>query len=120
MERTPALVEIHYALWGVLTIPFGLAGMVFIVPGLMPGPGLVLLALSGLFVLYVSRLSRGSRAAWGLGLLAHAILVVAAPFYIGPWPNLLAIPLAIASLYSVLVLLRYRALWSASPAPAAA
>ena len=120
MERTPALIEIHYALWGVLSIPFGLVGLVFIVPGLMPVPGVVLLALCGLFILYVVRLSQGSRRAWLAGLLAHGIFVVTAPLYIGPWPDLLAIPLAVASLYSLLVLLRYRALWSGAPAPAAA
>jgi hypothetical protein len=111
MERTPAPVEIHYALWGVLAVPLGFAGTFFVI-GLIWGWALGLLATSGLCVVYVSKLSQGSRAAWMLGVLAHSVLLLAGAYYIPRWPSLLAWPLLLLNLYSLGVLIVYRARWS--------
>ena len=73
-----------------------------------------LLAISGLLIFYVSSLTRNRRAAWLLGLVAHAALVVAAVYYLPRWPTLLGVPLLAANLYSLIVLLVYRGLWTSS------
>lgn len=120
MDRAPAALELHYAIWGVLSIPFGFIGLVFVLPGLQPLPGAIFLALSGVVVVYVIGLVRGSRNAWLLGTAVHAVLLLAAAYYLPRWPALLAWPLALANLYSLAVLLLYRARWSKHPAPAVA
>ena len=112
MSRTPALVEIHYALWGVLAVPIGFAGTFFVM-GLFFVWALVLLTTATLLILYVTKLSRRVRIAWLLGVIAHAALLVAALYYVPHWPQLLAIPLALLNLYSLGVLLFYRAFWNA-------
>jgi hypothetical protein len=112
MNRSYPFVEIHYALWAVLSVPIGFAGMFFLIPGLILQWGLLLLAVSGLLVFYVSRLTRHQRAAWLLGLALHAALLVAAIYYIPRWPPLLGVPLALANVYSLFVLLVYRGLWT--------
>jgi len=114
MNRSYPLVEIHYALWAVLSVPLGFAGMFFLVPGLMLQIAVPLLLISGLLVLYVSSLTRYKRAAWFIGLVAHAALVVAAVYYLPRWPVLLGVPLLLANLYSLGVLLVYRGLWTTS------
>lgn len=111
MDRTPGMLEVHYALWGVLSIPLGFVGLVFVLPGLQPLIGLIFLAASGLLVVYVAKLSLGSLWAWRAGVAAHGMLVLAAPVYIPAWPDLLAVPLAAASLYSVVVLTVGRSRW---------
>ncbi len=112
MNRSYPFVEIHYALWAVLSVPLGFAGMFFLVPGLMLQIAVPLLLISGLLVLYVSSLTRNKRAAWLIGLVAHAALVVAAVYYLPRWPVLLGVPLLLANLYSLGVLLVYRGLWA--------
>lgn len=111
MSRPSPLIEIHNAIWTVVAIPMGFAGGVFVLPGLEVLPGLLLLAVSGALIVYIARLSRGDRLAWMAGLAAHTVLVLAAPLYIPRWPDLLAIPLAAASLYSAIVLLLHREAW---------
>ena len=58
MNRSYPLVEIHYALWAVLSVPLGFAGMFFLVPGLILEWGVALLLISGLLILYISSLTR--------------------------------------------------------------
>jgi hypothetical protein len=118
MNRSYPLVEIHFALWAVLSVPLGFAAMFFLVPGLMLEWGIPLLAISGLLVFYVSMLTRLKRAAWLIGLVAHAVVLLAAFYYVPRWPTLLGLPLALANAYSLMVLLLYRSLWT-SPLPAA-
>ena len=118
MNRSYALVEIHFALWAVLSVPLGFAAMFFLVPGLMLEWGIPLLAISGLLVFYVSMLTRLKRAAWLIGLVAHAVVLLAAFYYVPRWPTLLGLPLALANAYSLMVLLLYRGLWT-TPLPAA-
>lgn len=120
MDRAPAALELHYAIWSVLSIPFGFIGLVYLLPGLQPVPGAVFLALSGAVVVYVTGLVRRSRTAWLLGTAAHAVLLLAAAYYLPRWPTLLAWPLALANLYSLGVLLLYRDRWSKGPTPAVA
>ncbi|MGD8700779.1 MAG: hypothetical protein PVJ43_15890 [Gemmatimonadales bacterium] len=112
MNRSYPLVEIHYALWAVLSVPLGFAGLFFLVPGLIFEWGAPLLLISGLLILYVSSLTRNRRAAWLVGLVAHAVLVVGAVYYLPRWPLLLGVPLLAANLYSLAVLLFYRGLWA--------
>ena len=112
MNRSYAFVEIHFALWTVLSVPLGFAGTFFLVPGLILEWGVTLLAVSGLLVFYVSKLTRGTRAAWLLGLIGHGLLLLAAVYYVPHWPTLLSVPLALANLYSLIVLVAYRRLWS--------
>lgn len=114
MNRSYPLVDIHYALWAVLSVPLGFAGMFFLAPGLIFEWGVPLLLISGLLVFYVSSLTRNKRVAWLIGLVAHAALVVAAVYYVPRWPLLLGIPLLVANLYSLGVLLVYRGLWTTS------
>lgn len=114
MIRTPALVEIHYALWAVLAVPFGFAGLFFVFPGLIFVKGTILLAIAAFLIFYVSRLTRFERGMWLLGIATHLIVLLAAVYYVPRWPAWLAIPLALANLYSVGVLLVYRGLWSGS------
>lgn len=114
MNRSYPLVEIHYALWAVLSVPLGFAGLFFLVPGLIFEWGVPLLLISGLLILYVSSLTRQKRAAWMIGLVVHAAVVVAAFYYVPRWPVLLGVPLLVANLYSLVVLVAYRALWTTS------
>lgn len=118
MNRSYPLVEIHFALWAVLSVPLGFAAMFFLVPGLMLEWGIPLLAVSGLLVFYVSMLTRLKRAAWLIGLVAHVVVLLAAFYYVPRWPTLLGMPLALANAYSLIVLLLYRSLWT-TPLPAA-
>lgn len=111
MTRVPALVEVHYALWGVLAIPIGFAGLFYLVPGLLIKEGALLLAIAGFLLFYVSGLTRYRRSAWLMGLIVHAAFTFGAYLYIPRWPDLLAVPLALASLYSLIVLLLNRRLW---------
>ena len=53
MIRTPALVEIHYAVWAVLAIPLGLAGTFFLMPGLLFMQAGILLTAAGLLIFYI-------------------------------------------------------------------
>ncbi len=112
MSRSNAWVEIHFALWAVLTVPLGFAGLFFLVPGLMLGIGLALEAVAGMLILYISRLTRYSRAAWLFGLLLHAGALAAAAYYVPRWATLIGVPLALANLYSLIVLLANRRLWT--------
>lgn len=112
MDRSPTLVEIHYAFWAVLSIPLGFAGMFFVVPGLIFAVGLPLLGVSGLLILYIAKLTQGARAAWLLGVIGHAALALAAVYYVPRWPALLGVSLALANLYSLVVLVVYRGIWS--------
>ena len=116
MDRIPALVEIHLALWAVTSIPLGFAGLVFVLPGLGFLTGAILLGLSGALVGYVVALARRRRRAWVAGLLVHAVLVLASPLYIDAWPTWLALPLALANVYSAVVLLAHRRFWAAESA----
>lgn len=122
ITRSYPLVEIHFALWGVLSVPLGFAGLFFAVPGLKFAIGVSLLAISGLLIFYVIGLTRWNRVVWILGVIAHALLLAGAIYYVPRWPALLAWPLAVANLYSLGVLLVYRRLWSGGSAavPAAA
>ena len=115
MRQTSPLVEIHYALWGVLSVPLGFAAVFFLM-GLLLVQGLVLEAIAGIILLYIANLTRLRRSAWLFGLLLHAALLVAAIYYVPRWPLLLGVPLAILNLYSLVVLLVYRALWSGEEA----
>lgn len=112
MGRSYPLVEIHYALWAVLAVPLGFAGLFFAVPGLMFAIGLALLAVSGALLFYISYLTRFSRAAWLGGVVGHALLLAAAVYYVPRWPILLGVPLALLNLYSLAVLLVRRELWT--------
>lgn len=114
MNRSYPLVEIHYAFWAVLSIPLGFAGLFFVLPGLIFEWGVPLLLVSGLLIFYVSSLTQMKRAAWIIGLVGHALLAVAAVYYVPRWPTLLGVPLLVANLYSLFVLLLYRSLWSTS------
>ena len=112
MKQSYPLVEIHFALWGVLTVPLGFAGMFFLVPGLLLVEGFTLQAIAGTILLYVAQLTRWKRTAWLFGLLLHAGLLAGAIFYVPRWPLLLGVPLAVLNLYSLTVLLVHRRLWS--------
>ena len=114
MNRSYPFVEFHFALWAVLSVPTGFAGMFFLVPGLMFEMGVPLLLISGLLVFYVSSLTRNKRVAWLIGLVVHAALVFAAVYYLPRWPLPLGVPLLVANLYSLCVLLVYRGLWTTS------
>ena len=50
---------------------------------------------------------------WLFGLVLHAGLVIGAFYYVPLWPDLLAVPLAVANLYSLLVLAVHHNLWTA-------
>lgn len=114
MNRSYPLVEIHYAFWAVLSVPLGFAGLFFVLPGLIFEWGVPLLLVSGLLIFYVSSLTQMKRAAWIIGLVGHALLAVAAVYYVPRWPTLLGVPLLVANLYSLFVLLLYRSLWTTS------
>lgn len=118
MNRTPALVEIHYAFWAVLAVPLGFASLFFIFPGLIFREGMILGGAAGFLLFYISRLTRmgkGARGAWLLGVVFHAAVLIAAVYYIPRWPSLLAYPLALANLYSLAVLIANRGLWAGAP-----
>ena len=121
MNRTPTLVEIHYALWAVLAVPLGFASLFFIFPGLMFREGIILAGAAGFLLFYISRLTHmgseegGGRRAWLLGVVFHAAVLIGAAYYIPRWPALLAYPLALANLYSLAVLIAHRGLWAEAP-----
>ncbi len=115
MNRTPALVEIHYALWAVLAVPLGFASLFFIFPGLIFREGMILGAAAGFLLFYISRLTRMGKGAWLLGVVFHAAVLIGAVYYIPRWPSLLAYPLALANLYSLAVLIANRGLWAGAP-----
>jgi len=115
MKHTYPLVEIHFALWGVLSVPFGFAAMFFMVPGLQFELGIPLLAIAGLLIAYVLKLTQGERAAWLLGLVGHGALLLGGVYYLPRWHILFGVPLALASLYSLIVLVVYRRLWALQP-----
>lgn len=113
-DRSYPLVEVHFALWAVLAVPIGFAGLFFLLPGLMLVEGIVLQAIAGMLLAYVWNLTQYRRGAWLFGLFLHSALLVGAFYYVPLWPDLLAIPLALANLYSLLVLAVHRRLWSAT------
>lgn len=112
MDRSYPLVEIHYALWAVLTVPIGFAGLFFLVPGLIFEIGVPLEIIAGMLIAYVYNLTQLKRAAWLFGLALHGLLLVGALFYLPRIAPLLGVPLALANLYSLIVLLMYRNLWT--------
>ena len=112
MSRSYPLVEIHYALWAVLTVPLGFAGMFFLVPGLIFEVGIPLQVIAAMLIVYIAKLTRGARAAWTFGLVLHAAHILGAIYYIPRLPGLLAWPLLLANVYSLIVLLVYRQLWT--------
>lgn len=112
MKRSYPLVEVHYALWAVLTVPIGFAGLFFILPGLDFQVGLPLEIIAAVLLVYVAKLTQGVRAAWLFGLLLHLAVAVAGVYYVPRWPGLLAGPLLAANVYSLFVLLVYRRLWT--------
>ena len=116
MSRSNTLVEVHYALWAVLTVPIGFAGMFFLVPGLKFEVGIPLQIIAAMLIVYIAKLTQGARAAWLFGLVLHAALILGAVFYIPRLPGLLGWPLLLANLYSLTVLLTYRQLWTKVPA----
>lgn len=111
--RTFPLVEVHFALWAVLSVPLGFAGLFFLLPGLMLVEGITLQAIAGTLLVYIWNLTHYRRAAWLFGLVLHAGLVIGAFYYVPLWPDLLAVPLAVANLYSLLVLAVHHNLWTA-------
>jgi hypothetical protein len=117
-DRSYPLVEVHYAFWGVLTVPIGFAGLFFLIPGLIFEWGVPLEIIAGILIVYVAKLAQRARAAWLFGLILHTLLLVGALYYIPRWPTLLGFPLALANLYSLLVLLVYRRLWTEQIDPA--
>ncbi len=110
------MVEIHYAFWGVMTVPVGFAGLFFLVPGLMLVEGFILLAIAGALLLYIVNLTRLRRLAWLLGLLLHLTAAIAAVYYVPRLPTLVGIPLLAVNLYSLIVLALYRNLWTGEEA----
>ncbi|HSG82778.1 MAG TPA: hypothetical protein VLC48_11030 [Gemmatimonadota bacterium] len=116
MKQSYPLVEIHYALWGVLTVPLGFAGVFFLLPGLMLVEGFTLQAIAGVILFYLANLTRLKRPAWLFGLLLHGALIVAAVYYLPRLPQLLGVPLLLLNAYSLIVLLIYRKLWSGEEA----
>jgi hypothetical protein len=116
MKQSYPLVEIHFALWGVLTVPLGFAGLFFLLPGLMLVEGFTLQAIAGVILFYLINLTRWKRPAWLFGLLWHGALVAAAAYYLPRLPLLLGAPLLALNAYSLIVLLIYRRLWSGEEA----
>jgi hypothetical protein len=110
-RRSYPLVDIHYALWAVLTVPIGFAGLFYLVPGLIFEIGVPLEIIAGVLIFYIAKLTQGKRVAWAFGVVLHAALLVAALYYVPRWPALLGLPLAVANAYSLGVLLVYRNLW---------
>jgi hypothetical protein len=116
MKQSYPLVEIHFALWAVLTVPLGFAGMFFLVPGLLLVEGFTLEAIAGIILFYIAQLTRLKRPAWLFGVLLHVVLLLGAAYYVPRWPLLLGVPLAALNLYSLIVLLLYRRLWNGEEA----
>ena len=114
MKKSYPLVDIHYALWVVLTVPLGFAG-VFSFMGLLLVQGLALEAAAGIILFYIMNLTRLRRAAWLLGMVLHTVLLFGSAYASA---NVLSVPLAFSlpfaalNLYSLLVLLFHRQLWS--------
>ena len=52
MKKSYPLVDIHYALWVVLTVPLGFAGVFFFM-GLLLVQGLILEAAAGIIFFYI-------------------------------------------------------------------
>ncbi len=115
MQRSYPWVEIHYAVWAVLAVPLGFAGLFYLIPGLILEIGIPLLAVAALLLAYVGKLTQYNRAAWLLGLTLHAIILLAGVYYVPRWPLLLSLPLMLINVYSLAVLLVYRRLWTESP-----
>jgi hypothetical protein len=116
MNRSYPLVEIHYALWAVLTVPIGFAGMFFLIPGLIFEIGIPLEIIAAVLIFYIAKLTQGARAAWLFGLVLHGAHIVGAIYYLPRLPVLLGWPLLLANVYSLGVLLVYRQLWTGTPA----
>jgi hypothetical protein len=116
MKRSHPLVEIHFAFWAVMTVPLGFAGIFFLFPGLKLVEGFTLEAVAGLLLLYIIYLTRFKRAAWLSGLFLHAAVLAGAAYYLPRLPLALGLPLVLANLYSLLVLLAFRRLWSRTEA----
>jgi hypothetical protein len=116
MNRSYPLVEIHYALWAVLTVPIGFAGMFFLIPGLIFEIGIPLEIIAAVLIFYIAKLTQGARAAWLFGLVLHGAHIVGAIYYLPRLPGLLGWPLLLANVYSLGVLLVYRQLWTGTPA----
>ncbi|NIN72140.1 MAG: hypothetical protein GTO46_09525 [Gemmatimonadetes bacterium] len=116
MNRSYPLVEIHYALWAVLTVPIGFAGMFFLIPGLIFEVGIPLQIIAATLIFYIAKLTQGARAAWLFGLVLHTAHILGAVYYIPRLHALLGWPLLLANLYSLIVLLVYRQLWTQAPA----
>ncbi len=116
MNRSYPLVEIHYALWAVLTVPIGFAGMFFLIPGLIFEVGIPLQIIAATLIFYIAKLTQGARAAWAFGLVLHGAHILGAVYYLPRLPGLLAWPLLLANVYSLGVLLAYRQLWTGKPA----
>ncbi len=114
MNRSYPLVEVHYALWAVLAVPIGFAGLFYILPGLIFEIGVPLEIIAAMLIVYIAKLTRRSRGAWLFGLALHALALAGAAYYVPRWPLLLGLPLAAVNLYSLVVLLAYRRLWSES------
>jgi hypothetical protein len=111
VNRSYPLVEVHYALWAVLTVPIGFAGMFFLIPGLVFEVGIPLQIIAATLIVYIAKLTQGARAAWLFGLVLHAAHIVGAVYYLPRLHALLGWPLLLANLYSLAVLLVYRQLW---------
>jgi hypothetical protein len=95
-----------------MSVPIGFAGMFFLLPGLIFEIGVPLQIIAGLLMVYVARLSRFGQGAWLFGLVLHAGVLAGALYYVPSWPTLLGVPLALANLYSLIVLVVYRRLWT--------
>jgi hypothetical protein len=67
-----------------------------------------------MLIVYIAKLTRLSRGAWFFGIALHALVLAGGAYYLPRWPLLLGVPLAAANLYSLIVLLAYRRLWSGS------
>lgn len=117
MNRSNPLVEIHFALWAVLSVPLGFAGLFFLVPGLMLVEGFILQAIAAMLIGYIANLTRLKRPAWLFGLLLHLALVIGAVYYLPRLPMLLGLPLLLANIYSLAVLVIYRRVWTEPSTP---
>jgi hypothetical protein len=95
-----------------MSVPIGFAGMFFLIPGLIFEVGIPLQIVAAMLIVYVAKLTQGARAAWLFGLVLHAAHILAALYYIPRLHALLGWPLLLANLYSLIVLLIYRQLWT--------
>jgi hypothetical protein len=90
--------------------------MFFLIPGLIFEVGIPLEIIAAMLIVYIAKLTQGARAAWTFGLVLHAAHILGAVFYIPRLPALLGWPLLLANVYSLIVLLIYRQLWTEIPA----